>query len=124
MTAGATVHEADLLVASGHPALAGHFPGRPIVPGVVLLDLVLAEAERWLGRPVTVSALQQAKFTAPLLPEQQARLQLRVAGSELRFGIARDDATIAQGVFTGVFTGAFVGIPAGSLAGNGPGSPA
>ncbi|MBS1142561.1 MAG: hypothetical protein H6R13_4014, partial [Proteobacteria bacterium] len=23
---------------SDHPALTGHFPGRPIMPGVVLLD--------------------------------------------------------------------------------------
>jgi 3-hydroxyacyl-[acyl-carrier-protein] dehydratase len=90
-------HEADLLVASGHPSLAGHFPGRPIVPGVVLLDCVLREAEQWLGRPLQVSGLSQAKFTAPLLPQERARMQLRLDGSELHFHIARDGTLIAQG---------------------------
>jgi 3-hydroxyacyl-[acyl-carrier-protein] dehydratase len=93
-------YEAALLVASGHPSLAGHFPGRPIVPGVVLLDCVLREAQQWLGRPLQVSGLSQAKFTAPLLPQERARMQLRLDGGELRFRIARDGTLIAQGALT------------------------
>jgi 3-hydroxymyristoyl/3-hydroxydecanoyl-(acyl carrier protein) dehydratase len=93
----AATHQTTLLVAPDHAALAGHFPGRPIVPGVVLLDCVLREAEHWLGRSVHVTALPQAKFTAPLLPQERAQLQLQLDGSELRFRIARADTLIAQG---------------------------
>ncbi len=92
-------HATVLRIAANHPSLPGHFPGQPIVPGVVLLDCVLQEAERWLQRSVRVVALPNAKFTAPLLPEQPAELQLKLEADELRFTISRDGAPIAQGLF-------------------------
>jgi 3-hydroxymyristoyl/3-hydroxydecanoyl-(acyl carrier protein) dehydratase len=92
-------HVFELRVGADHPALPGHFPGRPIVPGVVLLEHVLAGAERWLSRSVHVGSLQQAKFTRPLLPEQAATVSLALRGDELKFEIVRDAARLAQGVF-------------------------
>lgn len=92
-------HETTVRIAASHPSLPGHFPGQPIVPGVVLLDLVLQHAERWLGRTLVATALPQAKFTSPLLPEQDAQLRLSLQGEELRFAISRDGAAIAQGSF-------------------------
>ena len=86
-------------VAAGHPVFAGHFPGRPIVPGVLLLQAVLDEAERWLGRELSARSLPQAKFSAPLLPEQDAELELRLAKSELRFSVTRAEQIVTQGRF-------------------------
>ena len=94
----AVAYTTSVRIAATHPALPGHFPGRPIVPGVVLLDRVLVEAERWLRRPVHPASLPNAKFTAPLLPEQDAQLQMKLDGDELRFSVSRDGAAIAQGL--------------------------
>ena len=69
------------------------------MPGVVLLDRVLTEAERWLQRSLRPVSLPNAKFTAPLLPEQDAELQMKLDGDELRFSLSRDGAPIAQGLF-------------------------
>jgi 3-hydroxymyristoyl/3-hydroxydecanoyl-(acyl carrier protein) dehydratase len=91
-------HEAVLQIGPDHPALPGHFPGAPLVPGVVLLDRVLSCAEQWLGRPLTLRSLPQAKFVAPLLPDQQAVMRLQWRNDELRFTIAAGTATIAQGL--------------------------
>jgi 3-hydroxymyristoyl/3-hydroxydecanoyl-(acyl carrier protein) dehydratase len=110
MSAGNTereVHSAIMRVSQHHPALPGHFPGRPIVPGVVLLDRVLQEAQHWLGQPLTVTQLPQVKFTRPLLPEQDAWMHLRLRDHELRFWLTRVEAAstaaaqelIAQGMF-------------------------
>jgi 3-hydroxyacyl-[acyl-carrier-protein] dehydratase len=96
----AAMHRATVCIPATHPALPGHFPGRPIVPGVVLLQSVLDEAERWLGRTLAVRGLPQAKFSAPLLPEQSADLELRLAGNELRFSLTRAEQVITQGLFT------------------------
>jgi 3-hydroxyacyl-[acyl-carrier-protein] dehydratase len=95
----AAVHRATVRIPASHPALPGHFPGRPIVPAVVLLQCVLDEAGRWLGRELSARALPQAKFSAPLLPEQDAELELRLAGNELRFSVTRDSEVVARGRF-------------------------
>ena len=93
-----TAYATVLRIAHDHPCLPGHFPGQPVVPGVLLLDGVLNAATAWLGRPVAVKSLPQAKFIAPLFPGEEARLELKQVADELRFVIRRNDAVIAQGV--------------------------
>jgi 3-hydroxymyristoyl/3-hydroxydecanoyl-(acyl carrier protein) dehydratase len=85
-----------LCFAADHPALPGHFPGRPLVPGVVLLDRVAAAVERWRGQ--RVAALAQVKFLRPLLPGQAAELILDADGKSIRFSICSGAATIASGI--------------------------
>lgn len=55
-------------IEADHPSLAGHFPGRPVVPGVVLLDHAICTI---LGSARTgVAGLPSVKFTRPVLPGQ------------------------------------------------------
>jgi 3-hydroxymyristoyl/3-hydroxydecanoyl-(acyl carrier protein) dehydratase len=83
-------------ISAAHPALPGHFPGNPVVPGVVLLDRVAAALERWRG--VRVARLAQVKFLRPLLPEQEAELCLAADGKSIRFSIVRAGTTLASGI--------------------------
>ena len=92
---------ATLRVPAKHPALAGHFPGNPIVPGVVILDAVISAAEAWLGGGFHVHGLSHAKFLAPLKPDQTARIELALRGSLLEFAVYRGEATIAKGTLSG-----------------------
>jgi 3-hydroxyacyl-[acyl-carrier-protein] dehydratase len=70
--------ETRLSIAPDHPALPGHFPGQPVVPGVVLLDRLIEAAEAALARPVLVTGLPQVKFLAPLLPGEEAHAVIDV----------------------------------------------
>ena len=63
------------------------FPGGRSCRASCCCNVCCDEAERWLGRALSVRALPQAKFSAPLLPEQSAELELRLAGNELRFSV-------------------------------------
>jgi 3-hydroxyacyl-[acyl-carrier-protein] dehydratase len=62
-------------VEADHPALEGHFPGRPIVPGVVLLDEALAAIEAVCGLAPPLR-LARVKFTALVLPGQSVDVLL------------------------------------------------
>ncbi|HLL11948.1 MAG TPA: AMP-binding protein [Rubrivivax sp.] len=61
-------------IAADHPAFAGHFPGRPVLPGVVLLSLVTQALNGRLG---ATPRIDNAKFLAPVGPGAQLRLALR-----------------------------------------------
>lgn len=73
-----------------HPTLAGHFPGHPVVPGVVLLERVAAALRTWQG--VRVARLD-AKFVQPLLPGEAAWLTLRKdeGSSRVTFAVTQTD---------------------------------
>ena len=63
----------DIAVERDHPAFAGHFPGAPIVPGVLLLDWVLCEIEArehsiFEAGVLLPGALSVAKFLTPVRP--------------------------------------------------------
>lgn len=80
-----------------HPALPGHFPGNPVVPGVLLLAQVLALLEATHGS-LPALRLPQVKFLQPLLPGQQARVEVMMRGpASWRFQVVRGDSLLATG---------------------------
>jgi len=92
----------EFAIPADHPCLPGHFPGQPIVPGVVVLDRVLAAIEAQHGA-LGALRMPQVKFLQPLLPEQTARIELQPLSDALdapprwRFRVLRDDTLIASG---------------------------
>ena len=90
----------EFRIPADHPSLPGHFPGRPVVPGVVLLDRVLDAIERASLAPLGALRLPQVKFVQPLLPEQPARVEIETdtqSAARWRFRILRGDELIASG---------------------------
>lgn len=81
-----------------HPAYAGHFPGRPILPGVVLLDRAQRALEEACGSSITGVAM--AKFLSPVQPCDPLELDYEPAGSALRFEIRSGARRIASGRFS------------------------
>lgn len=84
-----------LRIDAAHPSLAGHFPGHPVVPGVVLLERVAAACKAWRGARVDKL---DAKFMHPLLPDEDAVIELREDDLRVRFSVIRSDGiALARG---------------------------
>ncbi len=69
---------ASFIVPADHPSLPGHFPGRAVVPGVVLLDAAFEQ----IGR---VAELASVRFTRPVLPGERVELAWATAGEHADF---------------------------------------
>jgi 3-hydroxymyristoyl/3-hydroxydecanoyl-(acyl carrier protein) dehydratase len=93
--------EFSWLVPADHPAFAGHFPGNPIVPGVVLLDRAILFAEQLLGQPVSHWQIGNAKFFSPVSPAEQLifTLQTKPSGA-IAFSVRGAGRDVASGSLT------------------------
>ncbi|MEW5824833.1 MAG: hydroxymyristoyl-ACP dehydratase [Pseudomonadota bacterium] len=89
----------EFCVSGTHPCLPGHFPGRPVVPAVLILDAVIAAVEaRQVGWQVV--EVIEAKFLAPLAPEQLVCIEMDETrdASRLRFACLREGVPVARGL--------------------------
>jgi 3-hydroxymyristoyl/3-hydroxydecanoyl-(acyl carrier protein) dehydratase len=86
-------------IPADHPAFNGHFPGHPVLPGVVLLAEVIAGIERCLGRPLDRIGLKVVKFHAPVGPGARLTVSLAEANG-IVFTVADADTRVATGTIT------------------------
>jgi len=91
--------EARLAIARDHPAYAGHFPGRPMLPGVVLLSEALATIESVTGRPSKDWRVESVKFVGTVTPGMPLRLvHESQASGRVHFEIHSPNEVVARGV--------------------------
>ena len=81
-------HQAAQAIPAGHPALAGHFPGDPVVPGVTLLARV-AEALRVRFPDSVPAELLHARFRSPLRPGEAFAIEANEQGGRAIFEVRR-----------------------------------
>ena len=90
---------ASFVVPGTHPCLAGHFPDNPLVPGVVIVDRVVAAIEAAHG-PLGAMQLPQVKFVQPLRPDERADIAIepvpRDGGHRWRARVSRDGVLLAS----------------------------
>src|SRR5438046_6632869 len=91
--------EARRAISANHPSLPGHFPDRPLVPGVVILDEVMAALAEW-RQNTHLNRIKIVKFLVPLQPEQAFTISLSLRnehGAELNFCCRAEERVIVEG---------------------------
>lgn len=86
------------IVPPDHPAFAGHFPGTPILPGVVLLDVALQIIVEVRGIVLALCEISSVKFLSQARPgdELEIRHSLSASGT-IHFDIVAGRRKIASG---------------------------
>jgi 3-hydroxyacyl-[acyl-carrier-protein] dehydratase len=75
-------------VTINEPFFIGHFPGLPIMPGVLIVEaiaqaggaLLLTEVEDRTDKVMVFTGIERAKFRRPVSPGDQLRLEVQVKG--------------------------------------------
>jgi 3-hydroxyacyl-[acyl-carrier-protein] dehydratase len=86
------------MVPHEHPVFAGHFPGTPIFPGVMLLDTVLHCIAAAGGVVLDNCEISAVKFLSPACPGDALTIRHAIAaGGSIRFDITAGSRKIASG---------------------------
>ncbi|MDE2147734.1 MAG: acyl-CoA synthetase [Burkholderiales bacterium] len=101
LAAPAAPVEREFVIAADHPAFAGHFPGRPLLPGALLLALVmqaLQAAPALRARLGAAPGIASAKFLGPVGPGARLHIALSPKGSGLAFEVRAEGRPVARGL--------------------------
>ena len=82
-----------------HPCFPGHFPGQPILPGVLLLERVMSLAQASTGKSLNECTVVNVKFLAVVAPGDALDVQLTATNlNEYKFTVRIFQAGGAEGV--------------------------
>jgi 3-hydroxyacyl-[acyl-carrier-protein] dehydratase len=101
-------------VTVNEPFFQGHFPGHPVMPGVLIIEAMAQTAAvlvvetlgpDWAGRVVYFMSVEGAKFRRPVVPGDQLRIHCvkeRNRGTVWKFhGVARvDGVAVAEATYS------------------------
>ena len=102
-------------VTMNEPFFQGHFPGNPVMPGVLIVEAmaqvagVLAFKSGMEGTGVLFLSIEKVKFRKPITPGDQIKFEVQVVhrrGGVWRFsGIAKvDEKIVTEAEFTAMVT--------------------
>jgi 3-hydroxyacyl-[acyl-carrier-protein] dehydratase len=71
--------DAIISLNKNHEVYDGHFPGQPVVPGVIQLQFVKEILEKCLKLKLLMNFVSQVKYLVPIIPENNARLSIKIS---------------------------------------------
>jgi UDP-N-acetylglucosamine acyltransferase len=88
-------------VSANEPYFAGHFPGAPVLPGVLLCEALVQLGAHVAGTDVRLVAVEKARFRRPVVPGDTLRLEVTCLAEGPRWrlrGVATTDTALVAEV--------------------------
>jgi 3-hydroxyacyl-[acyl-carrier-protein] dehydratase len=91
-------------VTINEPFFQGHFPGAPVMPGVLIIECMAQVAGVMIYRDmpdkdkklIYFTGIENAKFRRPVLPGDQLRIEMRLLNRRNNFGKMNGQATVEE----------------------------
>jgi len=90
-------------VSSNEPFFQGHFPGHPIMPGVLIMEalaqvgaVVILSIPEYAGYLALFAGLDDVKFKRQVIPGDQLRLEVELVKFRKTFGVAQGKAYVGE----------------------------
>ena len=108
---------AEKLISTSEPALAGHFPGRPIFPGVLIIEAMAQAAGVWVAatsetmrhKLSVLAGVDEVRFRRQVVPGDVLTLEARMLAARSKLVKIEAKASVAgESVAEAVLLAAFV----------------
>ncbi|MEJ7766933.1 MAG: hypothetical protein WKF89_03925 [Chitinophagaceae bacterium] len=77
-----------------HAIFEGHFPGKPVVPGVCMMQMVKEMLSFLSGRPVMLSTADTIKFLSVINPDENKAIEMQLQYETGPGGLVQVNASI------------------------------
>ncbi|WP_413670633.1 hypothetical protein ACEN9X_12240 [Mucilaginibacter sp. Mucisp86] len=90
-----------------HDIFKGHFPGKPIVPGVCMMQMIKEVLESYLSKKLRFVKADNIKFLSFIDPNQHGQVGLEIKMSEVDGQVKADAQLVNNGAVFLKFKGVF-----------------
>ena len=88
-------------VSMNEPYFQGHFPGNPVMPGVLIIEalaqvgaVAILSQEEWKGRTAYFAGIDKAKFRQKVMPGDELMLEMEIIKVKGPVGVGKATATV------------------------------
>ncbi|MCT4639903.1 MAG: hypothetical protein N4A72_19545 [Bacteroidales bacterium] len=87
---------ANITINPNHDVYKGHFPGQPVVPGVIQLQILRELCEKEFNKPLSITGSSVIKYINMIIPDKNPKLAIDIAIKEID-GAYKIDGKILDG---------------------------
>ena len=67
---------ASIVINKDHAVFEGHFPNRPVTPGVCMMQIIKELTEKWASDTLVLKKARNVKFMAIINPQEHPNIQV------------------------------------------------